>query len=197
MQKKLRDRGLLETNEVIKAGITGGTVLEIGPGPGYLGLEWLKKCPNSTLYWIEISETMGKLAESNAGKYNLEEKIKVTISDATKNFPFPDDFFDGVFTAGSLHEWTHPMNVINEIKRVLKVGGNFFIGDLKRNINPFIIFLMKKNLTKKVMKQGLKSSINAAYTKNEIVSLLKDSNLDNYKVIESPFGLSISGEKIK
>src|SRR5208283_5361877 len=74
MQKGLLDRGLLETNEVIKAGITGGTVLEIGPGPGYLGLEWLKKFPNSYLYWLEISEDMINLAGNNEKKYNLKDK---------------------------------------------------------------------------------------------------------------------------
>ena len=45
------------------------------------------------------------------------------------------------------------------------------------------------------MKQGLQSSINAAYTKNEILSLLKESNLKSYKVTETQFGLSISGKK--
>jgi len=195
MQKKLRDRGLLETNEVIKAGIIGGTVLEIGPGPGYLGLEWMKRCSNSALYWLEISEDMMKLAWKNAEKYNLKEEPRISIGDATKSFPFPDCFFDGVFTAGSLHEWSEPVNVINEIERVLKPGGNFYIGDFKRNMNPFIILLMGLNASKKAMKQGLKSSINAAYTKDEIVFLLKNSNFKSYKVVESHFGLSISGKK--
>ena len=43
MMRKMRDRGWIETNLTLKAGILSGTVLEIGPGPGYLGLEWLKK----------------------------------------------------------------------------------------------------------------------------------------------------------
>jgi 16S rRNA A1518/A1519 N6-dimethyltransferase RsmA/KsgA/DIM1 with predicted DNA glycosylase/AP lyase activity len=34
---------LLQTNQIIKAGITHGLELEIGPGPGYIGLELLKK----------------------------------------------------------------------------------------------------------------------------------------------------------
>jgi hypothetical protein len=42
----MRDRRWIETNLVLKAGITRGLALEVGPGPGpgpgYLGLEWLK-----------------------------------------------------------------------------------------------------------------------------------------------------------
>ena len=195
MQRKLRDRGLLETKDVIKSGITCGKVLEIGPGPGYLGLEWLKKCPEAELHWLEISEDMIRLAGHNAEQYNLKDKISVTHSDATDRFPFEDCSFDGVFTAGSLHEWAHPLNVINEIERVLKVGGKFFIGDFKRNLSPLVIFIMKLNLTKQVMKEGLRSSINAAYTKDEMISMLESSNLRNFEVKENPFGLSIQGKK--
>ncbi|HUJ68554.1 MAG TPA: class I SAM-dependent methyltransferase, partial [Syntrophorhabdales bacterium] len=73
MQKGLRDRGLLETKEIISLGITKGRVLEIGPGPGYLGLEWLKVAhASSRLFWLEISEDMKKLAEGNAEAYGLK-----------------------------------------------------------------------------------------------------------------------------
>ncbi|BDU51311.1 class I SAM-dependent methyltransferase [Haliovirga abyssi] len=196
MQKKLCERGLLKTNEIIKSGIIEGEVLEIGPGPGYLGLEWLKKCSNASLSWLDISEDMIKLAKINAEKYGVKENLTIKMGDATEQLPFSDCFFDGVFTANSLHEWENPVNVINEIERVLKVGGNFFIGDLKRNTNPLIFLLMKANLKKQVMKQGLKSSINAAYTKNEILLLLKESNFKTYEVTENYFGLSIFGKKV-
>ena len=54
MQRHLRDRGWIETNALIKSGITKGKALEIGPGPGYLGLEWLKKTTK------DIKETFSK-----------------------------------------------------------------------------------------------------------------------------------------
>ena len=37
MQRTFRDRGWIETGEIIKHGITRGHALEVGPGPGYLG----------------------------------------------------------------------------------------------------------------------------------------------------------------
>ena len=36
------------------------------------------------------------------------------------------------------------------------------------------------------MKDGLRSSIDAAYTKNEVISLLKSSNLKDFTVRETP-----------
>ncbi|MDP4103322.1 MAG: class I SAM-dependent methyltransferase [Bacillota bacterium] len=196
MQRRLRDRGLLETSEIIKSGITEGTILEIGPGPGYVGLEWLKKCQNSSLYWLEISRDMGNLAVKNADIYKMKNKVNLNIADATKEFPFESNFFDHVFTCGSLHEWSNPVDVLNEIERVLKVNGKFFIGDLKRNIRGLIAMVMGFNLRKKVMKDGLKSSINAAYTKSEITELFSSSKLTVFEVRENPFGLSITGRKM-
>jgi hypothetical protein len=39
----MRDKGWMETDLILKLGIQHGLALEVGPGPGYLGLEWLKK----------------------------------------------------------------------------------------------------------------------------------------------------------
>ena len=38
MMRRMRDKGWLETNLILRAGITKGFALEVGPGPGYLGL---------------------------------------------------------------------------------------------------------------------------------------------------------------
>ena len=66
MQRGLRDKGLLETNEVIANGVTQGLVLELGPGPGYLGLEWLKATKGTRLKGLDISPDMVEVARRNA-----------------------------------------------------------------------------------------------------------------------------------
>jgi ubiquinone/menaquinone biosynthesis C-methylase UbiE len=66
MMRNLRDRGWIETDLILKTGITRGLSLEVGPGPGYLGLEWLKKTEGTSLRGLEISPDMIKMAEKNA-----------------------------------------------------------------------------------------------------------------------------------
>ncbi len=39
-------------------GIDGGCALEIGPGPGLLGIDWLKASPGARLKALEISANM-------------------------------------------------------------------------------------------------------------------------------------------
>src|SRR4030042_434983 len=49
MMRRTRDKGWIETNLILKAGIKQDLMLEVGPGPGYLGLEWLKKTEGTNL----------------------------------------------------------------------------------------------------------------------------------------------------
>ena len=39
----MRDKGWNGVDDMIASGISGGDVLEIGPGPGYVGLEVVRK----------------------------------------------------------------------------------------------------------------------------------------------------------
>ena len=69
MQRHLRDRGLIATDEIIRSGIAGGLALELGPGPGYLGLEWLQRTDETSLKAVEISRHMIDVARKNAREY--------------------------------------------------------------------------------------------------------------------------------
>jgi len=192
--KGMRDRGWLETDQVISTGINKGICLEIGPGPGYLGLEWLKKTEGTQLTGIEISANMINLAEKNAEEYKLSSRINYVVGDA-RNMPFSNNTFDGVFTNGSLHEWAKPIDIFNEIYRVLKPGGVYFISDLRRDINFFIKWFMKALVKPKEIKPGFITSIDASYTQDEIKSILSNTALKDSAVNSNAIGLIIKGIK--
>lgn len=194
MMRRLRDKGWMETDRILKAGITRGSVLEIGPGPGYLGLEWLKKTEGTSLVAMEISKSMIHTAEKNAIEYGLSERVRYVPGDAQK-LPFGEGQFDGVFSNGSLHEWADPAAVFNEIHRVLKTGGKYFISDLRRNMNILMKTFLKMNTKPVEIRQGLISSINAAYLPLEIEAILQRSTLDTFNVRKTFIGLGITGDK--
>jgi ubiquinone/menaquinone biosynthesis C-methylase UbiE len=193
--RRRRDRGgWIDTEPVLKAGINRGLVLEIGPGPGYLGLEWLKKTDKTSLQTLEINLDMIKIAEKNAIDYNFQKRIKNIHGNALE-MPFEDNMFDGVFTNGSLHEWADPIKVFNEIYRVLKIDGKYCISDLRRDINPLIKWFMSSTTKPIEMKEGLLASINASYTVKELYRILQNTNLRNYKIKKNFIGLIIQGDK--
>jgi ubiquinone/menaquinone biosynthesis C-methylase UbiE len=194
MQRRLRDRGWIETSDIIQSGITKGLALEIGPGPGYLGLEWLKNTRGTRLKGLDISPDMIAVAERNAETYGLRNRVEYVRSSGDK-MPFDDTMFDAVFTNGSLHEWADPRNTMNEIWRVLKTGGRVFISDLRRDMSVLMKWFLYIAAKPKAIRPGLISSINAAYTPDELKELIKDTKLATCKVSGNLLGVNITGRK--
>ena len=194
MMRRLRDRGWIETKQIIESGITAGLALEIGPGPGYLGLEWLQKTEGTKLNGIEISPEMIQISGKNAKEYGLEQRVKYIWGDAQK-MPFDDSSFDSVFTNGSLHEWSQPKMIFNEVFRVLKPGGKYFISDLRRDMSSLMRSFMRIVTKPKEIRPGLETSISAAYTVEEIEAILAETNLRGYEVKKLMMGFMITGTK--
>lgn len=192
--KVMRDKGWNNVDSFIKAGINKGDVLEIGPGPGYIGLEWLKRAPDARLTACEISENMIKVAEKNAMDYGFEKRVTY-VQGSCLAMPFEAESFDGVITNGSLHEWEDPLKAINEIYRVLKPCGRFCVTDMRRDVNPLIKWMIYFSTKPKEIRPGFISSLNAAYTVAELKQILADSNFTAFTVEQEFFGLCISGEK--
>ena len=194
MQRRLRDKGWIETQDVIKAGITSGLALEIGPGPGYLGLEWLKNTQGTALKGLDISADMIAVAERNAEVYQFSERVEYVQSSGAK-LPFENELFDAVFTASALHEWSEPERTFNEIWRVLKQGGKLFISDFRRDMFPVLKWLLWLLAKPTAIRPGLLTSINAAYTPYEVKVLIRDTELSSCEIIGSPAELRIVGVK--
>jgi len=191
----MRDRGWQETNTIIKSGIDRGVVLEIGPGPGYIGLEWLKKTRHSTLVGLEISKNMIELAQKNAGEYGFgAERIKYAQGNAME-MSFADGAFDGVFSSGSLHEWEDPVRIFSEIHRVLKPGGHYCICDLRRDLSFIVKWFFTISIKQPAMKHGLKTSLQASYTRAELEKLAAASPLKEATVKANLFGITLFGVK--
>ena len=194
MMRNMRDKGWIETNLIIKEGISAGMALEIGPGPGYLGLEWLKKTNGTRLKGLEISEDMIALARKNAAGYGLADRVEYYLGDAQK-MPFEDKHFDAVFTNGSLHEWAHPENIFNEIARVIKPGGKYIISDLRRDMIAPIRWFLWLTVKPKGMRPGLITSIKASYILPEIEAMLPKTNLLGWSAKKNVLGIVITGIK--
>jgi ubiquinone/menaquinone biosynthesis C-methylase UbiE len=194
MQRKLRDKGWIETKALLDHGILQGHALEIGHGPGYLGLEWLKHTQDTRLTGVDISPDMIALATRNAHTYGLDGRVQYQLGSGD-NLPFDDNQFEAVFSNGSLHEWNTPQGTFNEVWRVVKPGGTYFVSDLRRDMNFLIKWLMWLGTNPAAIRPGLITSINAAYTPQELVNLAKGTKLQNGRTAGNLIGVSITGIK--
>jgi len=196
MMRRLRDRNWMETALLLKLGLSSGSALEVGPGPGYLGLEWLAKTKYTHLAGLEISPAMIRLARKNAGDYGLTDRVRYVQGDAAA-LPFSADEFDVVFSNGSLHEWEHPWVILNEIWRVLKPGGGYCISDLRRDMRMPVKIFLRIMTRPRAMRRGLTSSINAAYTPDEIGDMIQNTPLRHGRVEANAIGVVLQGRKPK
>jgi len=194
MMRHSRNKGYLVTDMILKAGVTSGLVLEIGPGPGYLGLEWLKRTEGTTLQGLDISPEMIEIAQRNAQEYGLLDRVEYVHGDACQ-MPFEDAFFDAIFTNATLHEWSDPVRVFAEIHRVLKPGGRYVIIDLRRDMPALVRGYLWLITRPTHMRPGLKQAVNATYTLAEVRRMLDQTPLKGASVQKNPFGLVISGAK--
>jgi ubiquinone/menaquinone biosynthesis C-methylase UbiE len=194
MQRSFRDKGWMETKALLDSGVTQGHALEIGHGPGYLGLEWLKLTENTTLTGFDISPEMSALAQRNAQEYGVAARTEYRLGNCD-HLSFNDNTFDAVFTNGSLHEWAEPQAAFNEIWRVLKPGGRYFISDLRRDMNPLMLGFLWLGVRPTAMRPGLLTSVGAAYTPDELRTLLGQTRLENATVGANAIGLEVSGMK--
>jgi ubiquinone/menaquinone biosynthesis C-methylase UbiE len=182
------------TKALLKSGITSGHVLEVGSGSGYLGLEWLTSTQDTSLTGLDISPDMIACAQRNASGYGLENRVRY-VKGSGNEMPFEDGSFDAVLTNGSLHEWADPRATFDEIWRVLRSGGRYFISDLKRDMPMLLHWFIRLNTRPKEMRAGLETSINASYTRIELADLVKGTRIEGCKIESMAIGTIIDGVK--
>ena len=138
------------------------SALEVGCGTGE-GLLMLKEATNGKIVGIDISDEMLKRARNKLKGKNINVK-KANV----ENIPYNNETFDAVLSTESFHHYVNPRKAINEMKRVLKKGGNLIITDanfylplfnkIMEKIEPGIVHIYNKKEMKKIFIQaGLKN----------------------------------------
>lgn len=194
MQAALQEQGWLETGDLLLNGIVGGFALEVGSGPGYLGLEWLLRTKDTRLVGLDISPDMVAIAKNHARELGLADRAKHLLGSA-EALPFEDNVFDAVFTSRSLHEWLNPCAIFAELWRVLKPGGRLYVSDLRRDLSRSACNFLERRVKSEVILESLRASIGAAYTRADIMALLNMTELVGCEVVETALGLRVTGIK--
>jgi ubiquinone/menaquinone biosynthesis C-methylase UbiE len=127
----------------------------------------------------------------------VADRVSFRRGDA-QQIPFPNASLDLVVSTLSLHHWSDPVAVLDEIARVVRPGGSFLIFDLRRDmIAPFWLLLWFA--THVVVPAALRrvdeplGSRNAAYTPQEAARLAEQSHLSGWRVTRGPLWLIIEG----
>ncbi len=174
-----------------------GEAADLGCGPGQLVIELAWRSPGLHVTGIDLSEEMLVQGQDNARRAGLADRVSFRRGDA-QQIPFPDASLDLVVSTLSLHHWSDPVAVLDEIARVLRPGGSFLIFDLRRDMAA-PVWLLLWFATHVVVPAALRrvneplGSRNAAYTPQEAARLAEQSRLSGWRVTRGPLWLTIEG----
>lgn len=112
----------------------GYRVLDVCAGTNAVGIGLLNKQPDLEVYAVDRSAEMQDVGQKQAKARGFH--IDSTITDVHK-LPYPDNHFD-VVTISFASRHLRLIEVIKEIRRVLKPGGHFYHNDMLRPSNRIV-----------------------------------------------------------
>jgi ubiquinone/menaquinone biosynthesis C-methylase UbiE len=98
----------------------GKRVLEIGVGAGTDHLQWARA--GAECYGVDLTHRAIEITRARFQLYGFKSELQQIDAE---ELPFPDNFFDIVYSWGVIHHSANPEKIIREIKRVLKPQGMF------------------------------------------------------------------------
>jgi SAM-dependent methyltransferase len=100
---------------------SGTSLLDCGCGPGTITLGLAEAVAPGQVVGVDLEPSMIELARSYAEKRQVSN-VQFEVADI-RELPFPDGSFDAVFTCSVLEHLGDPLVALQEIGRVLRVGG--------------------------------------------------------------------------
>lgn len=139
-------------------------ILDSGCGFGLTLIELAKKFPSCECDGIDLSDPLLKIANNVNEREKLTKRVKFLKADV-QDIPFPNEYFDFIINLNMLHLVKEPVKMLNEIRRVLKPDGFFFITDLRKSFLGLI-----------------EKEIKSSFTFEETRKTIDKSNLSNGKL---------------
>jgi ubiquinone/menaquinone biosynthesis C-methylase UbiE len=165
-QKMAQNLGKKYVQKLQKIGFKTGTLLDMGCGFGGTLLFIAEQFPGATCTGIDLSEPLLNMAVANCGEMGLSDRVGFKKMDVLK-LEYENKSFDAVINLNMVHLVSDPLMMLNELARVIKPEGYYFIADLRRSWLGLI-----------------EKEIKSAYSIKEASEVLKKSNLSDGKILK-------------
>ena len=181
-----------------KADIDSGLCLDIGSGPGHLAIA-LATLSDLTVFALDNSEPMCRIAETNVAKYRLERRVRPVFGDV-KAIPFNKESMNLLVSRGSFFFWENLTWGFAECMRVLRPGGMAYIGGGFGNArlrDEIILRMRERNPDWEEKRRGWYAKCNHHIVRSALAS----AGIFEYDLIQDDSGYRVcfgkSGEKEK
>lgn len=123
--QRTQERGLAGL-VAISGAVATDRVLDVACGPGFLTMEFAKRC--AAVVGFDATDAFVDLARAEAARRGLAN-IHFQHGDA-EQLPFADASFDAVSCRAAFHHFSQPTRVLAEMVRVAAPAGRIVIADL-------------------------------------------------------------------
>jgi ubiquinone/menaquinone biosynthesis C-methylase UbiE len=176
---------------------TGGAVLEVAPGPGYMAIQLATLSSPGAAYQItglDISHSFVRIATDNARRAGVT--IDFQQGDVA-NMPFPSESFDFIVCQAAFKNFPEPVQALDEIHRVLRAGGHASIFDLRKDAPLAAIDQEVRDMhlsefgaftTKWIFRLGL---LRAAYTRPALEGVVTRSRFGRGEIRQDGIGFEL------
>jgi ubiquinone/menaquinone biosynthesis C-methylase UbiE len=175
----------------------GDAILEVAPGPGYLAIE-LAKLGHYKIVGLDISKTFVEIAQTKAKEAGVEVDFR---QGNVAQMPFDEGIFDFIICKSAFKNFAEPTVALDEMYRVLKVGGKALILDLRgdvseETVNDYVENMGLNSINSLITKWIFKFSlIKRAYTKDQFKTLASKTKFSQSEIQENQIGLEVWLEK--
>lgn len=113
------------------------TIVDIGIGTGLFSEVFLNKLPDSKGFGFDISEEMIEWVKKNRID-TLDGRLSVGVI-GENEIPLAENTADLVFMITVHHELKNPINLLKDVKRLLKNNGKLLICDWKEGVHNHFV----------------------------------------------------------
>lgn len=107
-------------------------VLDVATGPGFIAMLFAQKAKE--VVGVDLTPAFVAKAQASSAQRDLRN-ISFREADI-EQLPFAEGSFDIVTCHKALHHFPHPSAALGEVRRVLKRGGRFVLGDSLSSDDP-------------------------------------------------------------
>lgn len=191
---RVKDDEVAEVQQLVESLLpTGGDILEVAPGPGYMAIE-LARSGRYRMTGLDISRSFVDMARAKAKEAGVAVNFELGNASA---MPFGDSLFDLTICRAAFKNFTDPVGAIREMHRVLKPGGKAFISDLRRDatmteieaevagmgLNPVNAFLTRSTFRSMLLKN--------AYTEQEMRDFAAQTPFARCDITRTKIGMHV------
>jgi ubiquinone/menaquinone biosynthesis C-methylase UbiE len=153
-------------------------VLEVGIGAGTDFLQWVRS--GAKAHGVDLTEEAITHVDHRLKQYGLSAE-EIRVADA-ENLPYPDDYFDLIYSFGVIHHSPDTIRALEEIIRCTRLGGLIKIMVYnRRSLNALYLYLKYGLLAGKpfrsfsdVIYHHMESLGTKAFTIDEIKTILSN-----------------------